>query len=164
MTGDGANANGVRMPTKNQILISLSNSDRTKFGRETFVRQSVSQKVFSAVWALEAEVNNGGFSQYFVNSSAETTTFVVEALTKIGAEDTADICKRAISVAFPSGVPDSEEAIRSAAVDFSDEVLDRLEGFDQEFFAYPNDLTDLLFVYVSRNPEEFGEIAKPDDA
>jgi len=35
---------------------------------------------------------------------------------------------------------------------------------DQEFFSYPHNLTDLLFRYVSALPEEFGPLAKPDDA
>jgi uncharacterized protein DUF4375 len=50
---------------KNAFLIQLSESDRTMFGKEDFATQSVPQKVFSAIWAVESEVNNGGFSQYF---------------------------------------------------------------------------------------------------
>jgi Domain of unknown function (DUF4375) len=93
------------MPTKNQILISLSSSEQTSFGREDFANQSLPQKVFSAMWEVESEVNNGGFSQYFLNSSAETASFVVEALGTIGAPETADICKRAIATAFPAELP-----------------------------------------------------------
>lgn len=59
-------------PTKNHILINLSSSDKTSFGKEEFVRQSLPQKVFSAIWAVESAVNNGGSPQYFVNSSAES--------------------------------------------------------------------------------------------
>lgn len=151
-------------PTKNHILINLSSSEKTSFGKEDFASQSIPQKVFSAIWEVESEVNNGGFSQYFVNSSAESAHFVVDALRVIGAPQTADICQRAIAAAFPAGLPESEEAIRSAAVDFSDEVAEELEPLDQEFFSYPHNLTELLFAYVSQHPAEFGELAKPDDA
>jgi hypothetical protein len=65
---------------KNEILINLSESKNTKFGKEDFVSQSPPQKVFSAIWSAESEVNNGGFWQYFINSSAESAPFVVEAL------------------------------------------------------------------------------------
>ncbi len=150
--------------TKNHILIDLSTSEKTSFGKEDFAEQSQPQKVFSAIWALESEVNNGGFSQYFLNSSAESASFVVEALETVGAPDTAAICRRAIAVAFPVGLPGSEEAVRSAAADFPDEILEELEPLDEEFFSYPNNLTDLLFDYVSKNPEEFGKLPKPDDA
>ena len=151
-------------PTKNHILINLSSSEKTGLGKVEFGRQSVPQKVFSALWELESEVNNGGFSQYFVNSSAESAYFVVKALTTIGAPKTADICQRAITIAFPAGLPESPEEIRLAAPDFSDEVLERLEALDQEFFSYPHNLTDLLFAYVSAHPEEFGPLPDPDDA
>jgi Domain of unknown function (DUF4375) len=150
-------------PTKNQILIGLSESERTKFGKEDFGSQSVPQKVFSALWDVESEVNNGGFSQYFVNNSAESAHFVIDALNMIGAPQTADICRRALVAAFPAGLPESTEAIRLAAIDFSDEVLEKLEPLDQEFFSYPHNLTDLLFAYVSQHPEEFGTLPKPDD-
>jgi hypothetical protein len=85
---------------KNNILIDLSESDKTKFGKEDFATQSTPQQVFSSIWAVESEVNNGGFSQYFLNSSCETASFVGEALDTIGAPSTADICRRAIASAL----------------------------------------------------------------
>jgi uncharacterized protein DUF4375 len=143
---------------KNGILINLSTSDKTKFGKEEFALQSIPQKVFSAIWEVEAEVNNGGFSQYFLNNSAESAPFVVEALNTIDAPRTADICRRAIAAAFPSGLPHTVEGTQAAAADFSDETLEKLELLDQEFFSYPHDLTDLMFAYVSGHPEEFGTL------
>lgn len=147
---------------KNGILIELSESERTKFGKAEFAAQSVPQKVFSSIWAVEGEVNNGGFSQYFLNSSAETASFVAEALDSIGAPRTADICRRAIVCAFPVGLPTTPEAISAAAAELPDDTRDKLEVLDSEFFAYPHDLTDLLFAYVSADPEEFGELPQPD--
>ena len=149
---------------KNGILIALSESEKTKFGKEGFARQSFPQKVFSAIWAVESEVNNGGFSQYFINSSAESASFVAQALETIGAPKTASICDRAITIAFPGGLPPTEGTIQSVASDFSDNILDRLQPLDQEFIAYPHNLTDLLFAYVTEHPEEFGALPKPDDA
>jgi hypothetical protein len=149
---------------KNGILISLSESGKTSFGKEDFSTQSIPQKVFSSIWAVESEVNNGGFSQYFLNNSSETAGFVVEALETIGAPNTADICRRAIAVAFPGGLPSDPDAISAAASDFSDEVDEKLDALSEEFFGYPHDLTKLLFAYVSKHPEEFGELPEPDDA
>lgn len=149
---------------KNGILIDLSQSDRTKYGRDDFATQSSPQKVFSSVWAVESEVNNGGFSQYFLNSSCETAEFVVDAMNAIGAPRTGEICRRAIAAAFPEGLPKDAAEISSAAENFSGETEEKLEEFDDEFFAYPHNLTDLLFAYVSAHSEEFGELAKPDDA
>jgi Domain of unknown function (DUF4375) len=149
---------------KNSILIDLSESDKTRFGKEEFAHQSVPQKVFSAIWAVESEVNNGGFSQYFLNDSAESTSFVVEALETIGAPMTASICSRAIATAFPAGLPLTPEQIQSVAANFTAAILSQLEPLDQEFQMYPHDLTELLFAFVSEHPEEFGKLPKPDGA
>jgi hypothetical protein len=149
---------------KNGILIALSESDRTNFGKKDFNSQSFPQKVFSAIWAVESEVNNGGFSEYFSNSSCETAGFVTEALETVGAPLTSDICKRAIIVAFPSDLPSDPDEISSAASDFTSEIRDKLDGLDKEFFQYPHNLTKLLFAYVSNHPDEFGELPEPDDA
>jgi Domain of unknown function (DUF4375) len=146
---------------KNGILVRLSESEKTGFGKKSFDRQSAPQKVFSAIWAVESEVNNGGFSQYFFNDSRESAPFVVEAMETVGAPKTAAICKRAIAVAFPSGLPQDSQTIRSSAAGFSKEVRNSLELLDQEFFEYPHNLTDLLFAYASEHPEEFGALPKP---
>lgn len=147
--------------TKNEILIGLSESEKTDFGKKEFALQSVPQKVFSSIWAVESEVNNGGFSQYFLNSSAETATFVATALDTIGAPKTADICRRAVESAFPDGLPASANEISLAAAAFSDELLTEMDALDGEFLAYPHDLTALLFEYVCRHPEEFGPVPNP---
>lgn len=148
---------------KNAVLIALSESPRTKFGKEDFAKQSHPQKVFSAIWAVESEVNNGGFSQYFANYSCETAGFVAEALDTIGAPSTADICRRAIIAAFPGGLPVDPEEISLAAGEFSEETEGELDTLDREFYQYPHNLTDLLFAYVSRHPEEFGELSPTDE-
>jgi len=96
---------------KNKFLIDLSETDRTDFGKKKFSEQSHPQKVFSAIWAVESEVNNGGFAQYFENESGETAHFVAEALDTVEAPLTAAICRRAISTAFPDGLPEAPGAI-----------------------------------------------------
>jgi len=149
---------------KNTALIDLSESDRTKFGKEDFLAQSIAQKVFSAIWAAESEINNGGFAQYFQNTSCETAPFVVEAFAAIGAPRTADICRRAIAVAFPDGLPSTPDAISAATADFTDDMTEQLEALDTEFFQYPHNLTALLFTFVSKHPEEFGPLPEVDDA
>jgi Domain of unknown function (DUF4375) len=149
---------------KNAFLIELSESDKTAFGRTDFGEQSTPQKVFSAIWALESEVNNGGFSQYFYNSSNETAGFVAEALETIDAPQTAAICREVIAVAFQGGLPADPAAIEAAAEEVPDEVLEKLDALDQQFFLYPNPLTDLLFAFVAKHPEEFGEIPEIESA
>jgi hypothetical protein len=58
------------------------------------------QKVSDLIGALEGEVNNGGFDQFFYNNAGDNT----RALEAIGAFKMADILKRAAAV-FPAGMP-----------------------------------------------------------
>jgi hypothetical protein len=148
---------------KNGILIALSESDKTMFGKEDFTVQPIPQKVFSAIWSVEAEVNNGGFAQYFFNESRATAGFVAEALEAIEAPATAAICRRAIAAAFPSGLPSDLNTMRIAASDFPSEIEHQLDALDHEFYRYPHNLTELLFAYVSKHPEDFGALPKPDN-
>jgi hypothetical protein len=45
---------------KSRILIQLSESSRSQHGKVAYDEQSKPPQVFSAVWGLEAQVNNGG--------------------------------------------------------------------------------------------------------
>ena len=60
------------------------------------------ERVFVAVWTLEADVNNGGFDQYYVNSSGDYAWFAPQALRAVGAEKTAEIVEQA-NTAFGPG-------------------------------------------------------------
>ncbi len=64
---------------------------------------------------LEAEVNNGGFDQYFFNSSGENAAAVIGALDKIGATKTAGIV-RAACEKFPGGMPPADWIARQAVL------------------------------------------------
>jgi hypothetical protein len=92
-----------------------------KCGKNTFIEQSGPQKVFSPIWALEAEVNNGRFSQYFFNDCRETAGFAVEALKSVGARQAAELCRQAKDIAFPAGLTSVAGVISSVAADFSEE-------------------------------------------
>lgn len=71
----------------------------------------------------------------------------------------AKICQKVIAVAFPKGLPKSAAIISDMAADFSEEIDDKLNTLDQEFYAYPDDLTELLFAFVSKHEAVFGPIA-----
>lgn len=148
---------------KDRILIELSESKMTQFGRKEFATQSIPQQVFSTIWELESEVNNGGYSQYFQNSSAETAPFLVAALVTIGASQAAELSTCAINAAFPDGLPAAPELISSVADKFSDDVLGQLDVLDKQYFSCPDNLTDLLFDFVSKYPDEFGVMPVPDN-
>jgi hypothetical protein len=50
------------------------------------------------IWDLEAQVNNGGFIQYYDNTSGDTAYFAMEALRSVGAEQMCAIVEQAHTV------------------------------------------------------------------
>jgi Domain of unknown function (DUF4375) len=114
------------------------------------------KRVFRAIWELEAQVNNGGFHQYFWNTSAWTVPGISDALRAIGATATAAIVNDAIA-AVGRNVPwQDDEARREKLAASPDTVRQELEGLDQAFFRYPNDLTTLLYQYVCKHRNQIG--------
>jgi hypothetical protein len=141
---------------KNTFLIDLSESELTDFGRVDFASQNVVQKTFSAIWELENQVNNGGFDLYFRNSDSDIIAYAPEALKQIGAPACAEIVQAAISTIAP--IPAEDDAridALDAALESNEEMLEEL---DSQFFSYPDNLTELLFAFVARNQDEFGEV------
>jgi hypothetical protein len=98
---------------------------------------------------LEAEVNNGGFHQFFSNSTGEYVRETIQALIDIGASKTCDLLKRAVAIGFPSGYPSDASQYESAVAEF-DDVVDGLDELDQEFFRYEEPLSDLVNEYLAR--------------
>lgn len=141
---------------KNAFLISLSESERTDFGRVAFDQQPESQKVFSAIWELESQVNNGGFDQYFRSSDSDMIAYAPTALRAIGAASCSGIVEQAIQVIAP--LLSTQEERELVLEGLADEARDRLESLDTEFFKYPDNLTELLFEFVRLAPEAFGSI------
>jgi len=145
---------------KNRFLIELAQSRRTDFGRVAFAGQGEEQRVFSAIWAMESEVNNGGFSQYFFNSDGETAEFAPVALRRFGADRCAKIVEEA-SRALTSGEVPEDQSERQRLLDgLGDEAESCFEPFDDAFYGYPDDLTDLLFEFVKAHPNVFGQIGE----
>ena len=105
--------------------------------------------------ALESEVNNGGFVQFFDNACGAFADETVSAFHRIGAKKTAAICKKALEALGQELPKDWEE--RRALLDriVDDRVGELLEACDEAFYEYPDDLDSLNVAYVKKNAEHF---------
>jgi len=69
----------------------MSRSDRlSPIANERFSELSPSERVFILIWDLEAEVNNGGFNQFFFNSAGDRASATPAALRAIGRSRSAE--------------------------------------------------------------------------
>jgi hypothetical protein len=103
-----------------------------------------------AVEALEREVNNGGYGQFFSNSSNEYARLVVDALKRIGCFVTASITERAIA-ALPKGTPLSAEILEAVMKDADDERDDELQRCDEAYYASGEHIANNLLEYLLTN-------------
>jgi uncharacterized protein DUF4375 len=140
----------------NRRLLMLAESPTARFWRVEFDALSVPESVFRAVWELEAEVNNGGFHQYFFNSSGKLARFALSALRAVGASQTAGILELAISVIGTDVQWSNDAARQERLVALPDEAVEELDDLDHAFFGDPDNLTALLYNYVCAHRAEFG--------
>ena len=134
------------------IALSQYIGEKCQYGEDMSVL-SEPERIFYVGQILEMEVNNGGFSQFFFNSSGDFANEIVSAFTKIGAVKTAEICKRAVSI-YDGEVPADRDEREDVFV--GDEELGAvLDECDDAFFAYEEDLNALYYQYVLKNREAF---------
>lgn len=118
---------------------------------ESITALSGQERIIYNTRRLEAEIYNGGFSQYFYNSSGDGSNEVVASFEAIGAKKTAAICRKAIC-AFGQDLPSNRER-REALLDkiFTDKISEILSECDNEFYEEVDDLETLNYQFIMKN-------------
>ncbi len=106
-------------------------------------------EVSALIDALEGEVNNGGFHQFFYNSAGGNTMETIRALEAIGAATMADIVKRAAAM-FPGEIPPKDRFLRQGVLLESYPHSAAFRELDEEFYRYPDNLSQLLAKFRNR--------------
>jgi len=118
-------------------------------------------QIFYAVGAVDCEVNNGGFNQYYYNLGHEISTVKAEeALDAIGAPQIAEITRKADAVYEQIKDTLSNCMEESTIEEFMDSYDDNpLNEFDDEFAkAYETeDLVNLSIKFIRENIDCFGD-------
>jgi hypothetical protein len=105
------------------------------------------QEIVDLVEILEMEVNNGGFDQFFFNSSGDKTADTIDALEAIGAQYTAKIVRSAASK-FPGGMPSVNREERQEQLEVVSPDAEAFETEDAAFYEYKDDLASLVEAYT----------------
>jgi hypothetical protein len=105
------------------------------------------ERIVLAVEALEREVNNGGYDQFFRNASKEWTPFVVEALRRIGCPQTAETTQQA-SAALGIAARADVEAIDAVMSEDSEARDQTLSDCDGAYYQSSEDIAGRLFAFI----------------
>jgi hypothetical protein len=104
---------------------------------------------------LEREINNGGFNQFFYNSSGDFAHETIKSLQTIDAVITADILQQAINQ-FPNSSIPKDRTERQGVLERIEEKANAVfEQLEQKFQAYEDNLTELNLTYVRKNRSSF---------
>jgi hypothetical protein len=113
-------------------------------------------RVFYATWLIEAEVMNGGFNQYFWNSSSEFAEVTPEALKTIGDPIAADLMSRALKTALDELPTITKFKKLGTLQAFSDSYKHtKLTEFDSAFAKRAEAFPALRVKYIRANPQLF---------
>lgn len=120
-------------------------------GKYSGRKLSDTEIIILAVEALEREVNNGGYSQFFYNASVEYVNDIVSSLHAIGCHKTAGLTQKAIDCLGLENV--NPETIEEKMFDQDEAIESSLEELDNLFYQSDEGIAYKLFEYISKNRE-----------
>jgi hypothetical protein len=122
----------------------------------TVMSWNSSRQAIYVIWQLEAQVNNGGYDQFYFNSTGRYYAHVPDALMLVGATKFAALTKRAneLHVAAQENAQRQDSTLVGSTALYDDVLFDQL---DNEFYALyaTEDLPQLQVDYIRRNKQDF---------
>lgn len=136
--------------------ISVNIGDDTLTEREKVGTLTRGQRAIYVTWMVEAEVNNGGFNQFYFNSSGQLADLAEEAFRTIGAGQFADLVKKANSI-YDDIREDLEKYNDGTIESFSNSYKGNpLNDLDAAFYKLDDSqLNQLRLKYIKNNISEF---------
>ncbi len=114
------------------------------------------ERIILAIEALEREVNNGGYGQFFVNSSREYAPIIVEALRRIGCPKAGEITQKALKIVQKS--PMTDEEIEYGTWEENEERQEALGECDNLYFERPENIEESLLAFIKANRAKIGPL------
>lgn len=114
------------------------------------------QKIFYFLQSLQAQVNNGGFDQYFFNFSGRFAHEALVALNAVDAPYTAGLLREGIQQFPGEKVPNDTDIRRELLInELSERAEKAWNSLDDKFYLDKEDLDALCFEYIRKNRDEF---------
>ena len=148
-----AEADGIAAGVQDAYAVVMN-----RFEREGAIGLSEPQRYYLTLWWLDADVKNGGFTQYFFNSTGDLAGHAAEAADAVGAAQAARIIRKAVALFGPTGpAADRDERMDQLSAIERAELAD----LDTEYYDCPDHLGELLPLYAARHPAEFTRPGPP---
>lgn len=120
-------------------------------------KMSTGQQAIFSTWIAEIEINNGGFNQFFFNSSGQYVAMAADAYELIGAKKFGGLMKKAIEL-YSSLNENHELNIDGTLESFSESYTNNpFDDLDNKFYELyeTGSLSEMKIVYIKNNIQEF---------
>jgi hypothetical protein len=131
------------------LVLAFEQAISQKAEREGMQSLTDEERIVLAVEALEREVNDGGYDQFFANSSREFAPTIVDSLRRIGCKKTANITQKAIKAIGVSGL--TGEALDTVMGSDDEQRLAKLKGCDDAYYKNAEQIAERLFTFIKAN-------------
>lgn len=130
------------------LILAFEQAIDQKWAREGGERIADEEFVILAIEAMEREVNNGGWGQFFVNTG-RFATVIIDALQRINCPKTAQIAEKAVRIIDTA--PITEVEIENGTWEENEKRHDALNGCDQLYYERPENIEESLFAFIKAN-------------
>ncbi|WP_228520557.1 DUF4375 domain-containing protein [Flavobacterium sp. CSZ] len=137
--------------------LSQKNSEHYENEFANVMSWNKSKQAIYIIWVLESEVNNGGYNQFYFNSSGQFYKYLPDALKLVGANKYSELTKRA-NETFEKENPKITQHQDGTIEGFSKSYEDNpLNKFDDEFYKLyeTENLQQLQVDFIRKHKTEF---------
>jgi hypothetical protein len=148
--------NEIQIKEPFEIIMEIDEylNKTSNYGRD-LSRLNSSQQLVLIIGNLVREINNGGFNQFYFNSSGAYAQITSDYLRKIKAIKTACLVKKA-NLEWPENKVPFEQKERQAILSIIENKAEHIwEDCDQQFYKCEDDLERLLVDFVNDNRADF---------
>ncbi|HVT28949.1 MAG TPA: DUF4375 domain-containing protein [Lacipirellulaceae bacterium] len=128
------------------LVLAFEQAIDQKAAREGDEKLSDEEFIILAIEAMEREVNNGGWKQFFVNAG-HFGPIIVGALERIGCPTTASIAQTAVKIVEKA--PNTK--IENGGWEENAKRQDTLNECDNLYFQRPENIEESLFTFIKVN-------------
>jgi len=134
----------------NELVVSLG----LHWDLAGFDDMNPAEQALAGTWELANEVYNGGFMQYFHNSSRDHAKPMIEVLRSFDAHEAADLLKTAIAVCGPGTAWGDEPNFLAALKLIPEDVRRQISDLERMLYDGLDDVHLRLFRYLSKHRDQ----------
>jgi len=156
--------NKASIEEKEDLIYYFTQKIRKKdnYGKVSFSKMPETLKTVYLINEFESEVNNGGFLQFFTNSSGKYTNETIESLELIGANNTKNLLEKAVKIMLKHNESTENlnrkinsrelyEIFETSEIYDNEVLMKELNDLDSKFYESTEPTQELKFKYFESN-------------